>query len=844
MGKNYPGQLVFGLDIGTRSIVGTVGYKEGDRFIVVAQRSIEHETRSMLDGQIHDIAVVGETILRVKEELEKAVNRNLTDVCIAAAGRVLRTVQVHIEQEYEEEREMTAEDIVTLTTAGIEKAYQEFTDKEDLDLKFYCVGFTMQRYYVNDYAILNPEMHRAKKLAADMIATFLPDDVVDGLYKAVGNAGLNVANLTLEPIAAMQVAIPQNYRMLNIALIDVGAGTSDICITKDGMIAAYGMIPIAGDSITEEVAQQCLVDFDTAELIKRGICENESVEYKDIMGLPQIAERQQILDSIHDAIDKMAKQAADKIKELNGDKPVSAVFVVGGGGKILGYTDMVAEALGIPKERVAVRGEDVMTKIDFQEKDIVKDSLLVTPVGICLSFYEQSNHFVYVNFNNERVKLYDNNHLTVMDAALQADFDNEMLFPRRGRELTYYVNGKKRMQRGELGEAAVIMVNGKAADMNTPIHKNDVINVTPSTAGTEGELELGKVPEINSEIHVTVNSQIITLPSVASVNGTLQTAYYHIAQEDKIEIINYYTVRQIAEFMDVLVDTKLNIYVNNKLADFDTRVYDNFSVIWTFEELQLSDVEKYSVPGSYAELAGDEDENDEAVASETSEDKNGEEVTSEASEDKNGEEVTLDASENTAKDETTSTDGNVEEGVSEETPDDKATSVTEDEAETEQKAEKPKNAKKKGGRKKKTTEDVLKEKETTSEDDIVTESVEESNTDQTESKPEEKKTVLSEQELAKKRQVEQMIAAVSDDPNAIREAFKPTEPQIIAVTVNGDIVTMTGKIEYVFVDIFDFIDFDLSKPQGKEIVTNINGRRAQFMETIKTGDTIEVYWKK
>lgn len=70
-GRKYTGQLVFGLDIGTRSVVGTVGYKSGNKFIVAAQRIREHETRAMLDGQIHDIQKVGETILEVKAELER-----------------------------------------------------------------------------------------------------------------------------------------------------------------------------------------------------------------------------------------------------------------------------------------------------------------------------------------------------------------------------------------------------------------------------------------------------------------------------------------------------------------------------------------------------------------------------------------------------------------------------------------------------------------------------------------------------------------------------------------------------------------------------------------------------
>ena len=64
-------------------------------------------------------------------------------------------------------------------------------------MKFYCVGYTPMRYYMNGYQMGNLEGHKAKSIAVDLIATFLPDDVVDGLYKAVELAGLHVANLTL-----------------------------------------------------------------------------------------------------------------------------------------------------------------------------------------------------------------------------------------------------------------------------------------------------------------------------------------------------------------------------------------------------------------------------------------------------------------------------------------------------------------------------------------------------------------------------------------------------------------------------------------------------------------------
>ena len=178
-------------------------------------------------------------------------------------------------------------------------------------MSYYGVGHSVIRYYMNKYPIGNPEGHKAGDIGADLIATFLPEDVIDGLYKAVELAGLRVASLTLEPIAAIQVAIPKNYRMLNLALVDVGAGTSDICITEDGSITAYGMIPLAGDSLTEIIAKECLVDFAGAEAIKRGLGEGEEVTYQDIIGLPQTINSADLLIVLEPAFVWLAGEAAE-----------------------------------------------------------------------------------------------------------------------------------------------------------------------------------------------------------------------------------------------------------------------------------------------------------------------------------------------------------------------------------------------------------------------------------------------------------------------------------------------------------------------------------------------------
>lgn len=589
--RDGQGQLVFGLDIGTRSIVGTVGYLSNGKFHVLAQHSREHETRAMLDGQIHDIGRVGQTILQVKEQLEETLNRRLTEVCIAAAGRVLRTVTAHAEQSFDEEHEVTEEDVYSLSTMGVEQAYEEFVKNNDTDMKFYCVGYTPMRFYMNGYQIGNLEGHKVKSMAVDLIATFLPDDVVDGLYKAVEIAGLHVANLTLEPIAAIQVAIPEKFRMLNMALVDVGAGTSDISITKDGAITAYGMIPVAGDSLTDIIVQHCLVDFDTAERIKRQSGAEEKVEYQDIMGLPQTISAKEVAELLEANVREMAGQVADCIRELNGEKAVSAVFVVGGGGMIPGYTEALAEALGIVKERVAIRGQEVLQIVEFENENPRRDSMMVTPVGICLSYYLQNNNFIFVEFNGKRIKLYDNGRISVADAAVQSDFSNEDLFPRRGKALTFTVNGKNRIVRGLQGEAAVIRVNGEPSDIHRQIHNGDHIEVTPSTAGEAASLELGKLPELAEPLHIIVNGTKIDLPRTASVNGRLENEFYSLQEGDEVKVQNSCTVKEAAAFMDVPLGGK--IMVNGSPARPETRVYENFTLSWDVNaEMTYADLEE------------------------------------------------------------------------------------------------------------------------------------------------------------------------------------------------------------------------------------------------------------
>ncbi len=587
----YEAAPVFGLDIGTRSVVGTIGYKHGDNFVVVAQEIREHQTRAMLDGQIHDINRVAATIAEIKEALEKKSGLELRDVCIAAAGRVLKTLDVHIDMDFEKEHNVTKDDISTLASLGVEKAFRQFKEENDTDARFYCVGYSVVKYYLNGMWMGQPEHHKAKNIGCDMIATFLPDDVVDGLYVAVELAGLKVANMTLEPIAAIRVAIPEKFRLLNIAMIDVGAGTSDISVTSDGSVAAFGMIPCAGDTLTESLARQCLIDFATAEQIKKDAMTKSVITYEDIMGLEQTVTAEEVIAMCQAEIEKMAKLAADEIKRLNGGNSPSAVFIVGGGGKIQGFSEQIAVELGLDPKRVALRGEEIMKEVEFPE-DALKDSTIVTPIGICLSYYEQTNNFIHVTFNGNKVKLYDNNKLAVVDAAVQASFPHEDLFPKQGAELHYTVNGKNRVSKGEYGESAKIFVNGEEVDMGYAIKANDEIVMKESTAGAPASVKIEDLVDYNGRIRVTVDGAPMELHKPVKVNGNEVTGEYEIQENDEIFLCSYYSHEQMLKLLN-LNPEKVAFLINGVKASRETAIYDGDVI--TTQSIMVKPVEEHVV---------------------------------------------------------------------------------------------------------------------------------------------------------------------------------------------------------------------------------------------------------
>ena len=278
-----PTELVFALDIGTRSVIGIVAEQRDGLLHILATERMEHKTRAMLDGQIHDVPQVAAIIREVKRRLTERTGA-LQSAAVAAAGRALYTMTAEAEQDIS--GIITPAQQRDLDFAGVQAAQRKLAHSHTVDDPTrYCVGYSTIRYTLDGNELKTLVGQRGRHAQATVIATFLPRQVVDSMQSALRETHLEMRALTLEPIAGINVLIPPTMRHLNLVLVDIGAGTSDVAITRGGSVIAYGMVPMAGDEITEAISREYLLDFNIAEDIKRKAADGQDVSFTDILGM-------------------------------------------------------------------------------------------------------------------------------------------------------------------------------------------------------------------------------------------------------------------------------------------------------------------------------------------------------------------------------------------------------------------------------------------------------------------------------------------------------------------------------------------------------------------------------
>ncbi|SKA92207.1 cell division protein FtsA [Sporosarcina newyorkensis] len=525
---------LFALDIGTRSVVGIVLEEYDDSFHIIDLISKEHKERSMIDGQIHNILSVASIIQEIKQELEQHHGK-LQHVSVAAAGRSLKTAEGSITIDISERPLISTEDINRLELSAVQNAQQTLLTSDELkeDDHYYCVGYSVLHYKLNGEEIGSLIDQKGKEATVEVIATFLPRVVVESLLAALKRADLEMEALTLEPIAAINVLIPPSMRRLNIALVDIGAGTSDIAIANENTVTAYGMVPVAGDEVTETLSSHYLLDFPLAEQMKRQIASQETLTVHDILGFEQEIPAEEVIDVIRPAVKRLAISISEEIRRLNNGTSPQAVMIVGGGSLTPTLSKELSVQLELPENRVAIRSLDALTGVTLNDT-IEASPALVTPIGIAIAAKRAPIHYMSITVNEQDIRLFELKEMTVGDALLAAHVTARQLYGKPGLALTVKVNGRWVTIPGEHGSSTTILLNGREASTKDRIRNQDVIELDFGMDGKDAEAAVKDLVDGPASIHFHLDGLAVTVDSEVLLNGQVASIDTMVSDRDEL----------------------------------------------------------------------------------------------------------------------------------------------------------------------------------------------------------------------------------------------------------------------------------------------------------------------
>ncbi|HYK72660.1 MAG TPA: cell division protein FtsA [Pseudoneobacillus sp.] len=526
---------VFALDIGTRSVVGIILEEQEGQFQVLDVLVKEHTERAMLDGQIHDVIAVSKVITEIKEILEEQ-HGPLTKVCVAAAGRALKTERASYSINIQSKPMMQKQDILHLELSAVQEAQATVASKQDSNTNhyYYCVGYSVLYYRLDGEEIGNLIDQTGQEASVEVISTFLPKVVVESLISALHRSGLEMEALTLEPIAAINVLVPSSMRRLNVALVDIGAGTSDIAITDMGTVIAYGMVPVAGDEITEAVSDQFLLDFPLAESAKRELYSKDVVVIKDILGFETEVTKAEVIKQISSSIDRLAASICDEILRLNNQKPPKAVMLVGGGSQTPELPKRIAAKLQLPENRVAIRGTDAISSLSISAS-IDNGPELVTPIGIAIAAYQAPVQYKTIYVNEQPIRLFEVKSLTVGDCLLASGIKMSKLYGKPGLAKMVKINGTMITIPGQFGQSPSLELNGKPCSLDDLVHNGDILKVEK---GTDGAITTVTIKDLIDEIpkkQVVVNGEVFQIEANIICNEKTGSFDQEVADRDVID---------------------------------------------------------------------------------------------------------------------------------------------------------------------------------------------------------------------------------------------------------------------------------------------------------------------
>ena len=381
-------QLAVGLDIGTTKIVAMLGTKNdyGKLEIVGVGKS---KSQGVHRGVVNNITQTIQSIQAAAQEAEAISGKKITSVVVGIAGQHIRSLH--------------HSDYITRTNAD------EVIDETDIErLKNQVFKLVMlpgeeiihvlpQEYKVDGQAeIKEPIGMYGGRLEANFHVVVGQVSSIRNIARCVKSAGLDFGGITLEPLASADAVLSQEEKEAGVALIDIGGGTTDLAIFKDGIIRHTAVIPFGGNVITEDIKEGCSIIEKQAELlkIKFGSAwpgENKDNEIVSIPGLrgrdPKEITLKNLSKIIHARVTEIVEQVYAEIKNYGHEeqkKKLIAGIVLTGGGSQLKHLKQLVEYITGMDTRIGYPNEHLAGDTDKS----TASPLFATAVGLVMNAAE------------------------------------------------------------------------------------------------------------------------------------------------------------------------------------------------------------------------------------------------------------------------------------------------------------------------------------------------------------------------------------------------------------------------------------------------------------------------
>ncbi|MBL57838.1 MAG: cell division protein FtsA [Flavobacteriales bacterium] len=365
--------IVVGLDIGTTKIVCMVGRRNEFGKIEILGMG-KTESVGVTRGVVSNIDKTVDSIKTAVAEAEAQSGVDIRVVNVGIAGQHIKSLQhrgERIRHSYDDE-------IGQVDVDGlIDDMYKLVTlPGEEI------IHVLPQEYIVdNEQGIKDPIGMAGVRLEANFHIITGQVTAAKNIYKCVEKAGLEVADLILEPLASSEAVLSEEEKEAGIALIDIGGGTTDIAIFQDQIIRHTAVIPFGGNIVTEDIKEGCTIIKSQAELLKVKFGsalanENQENEIVSIPGLrgraPKEISVKNLAHIIQARLEEIIENVHFEIKNSGFEKKLIGGIVVTGGGSQLKHITQLIEYMtgmdtrvGYPNEHLASGNAEEITSPVF-----------------------------------------------------------------------------------------------------------------------------------------------------------------------------------------------------------------------------------------------------------------------------------------------------------------------------------------------------------------------------------------------------------------------------------------------------------------------------------------------